>query len=259
MVLSLLPQDRLKLRRFFVSAEQLAADNITISDDLFRHMAIVLRLAQHDQVLLADGNGNEALGCITEITASRLCIMVSERCRPPVSRNSPVISLYQGMPKGEKMDLIVQKCTELGVAEIVPFFANRSIVRLEGKQLELKLKRWQRIAQESARQSEQTKLPTLAVAKDLSAAICMARQELKLLVWEKAVGNSLKNSLAASSVPESVAILIGPEGGITETEAELAIKGGFQAVSLGPRILRTETAGLAMLAILQYQWGELGN
>jgi 16S rRNA (uracil1498-N3)-methyltransferase len=258
MVLSLLPPARLKPRRFFLKESDLNKAEIVVTGELFRHMARVLRLQPGDSVILADGEGNEATGTIAEIFADSIRLNLSApTCSNLKAEDAPAITLYQGLPKGDKMDLIVQKCTELGVAGIVPFMAGRSVVKIGSGQLQKKIDRWQRIAMEAARQSEQVRIPGITVARDMAEAVDIASQQVRLLVWESATVG-LKDFLMATPPPDTAAIIIGPEGGIAEKEAELAISHGFHPVSLGRSILRTETAGFVTLAILQYQWGKLG-
>jgi 16S rRNA (uracil1498-N3)-methyltransferase len=245
------------MRRFFFPPGALSGDTIRVDGDLFRHMARVLRLKTGAAVLLADGTGREFSGIIQAMDKESLDIAVTKRHEEPLPGNFPRITLYQGLPKGDKLELILQKAVELGVAEIVPFLARRSIARIKGQEEE-KIARWQRIAREAARQSGQTTIPRISFSRDMTDVVLQARQPLKLMLWEKEQGNRLKETLARFSQPESIAVLVGPEGGLPDDEAEHAVQGGFIPVSLGDRIVRTETAGLVILAILQFYWGDIG-
>ncbi len=168
------------------------------------------------------------------------------------------ITLYQGLPKGEKLDLILQKCTELGVAEVVTFGADRSVVKLRGERSSARLERCEKIVQEAARQSGRRSAPKVIIGGCLDAVLAEARQTVKLLLWEGEQTVRLRESLEAHAAPESVAVVVGPEGGLSADEVKQAVARGFTPVSLGRRILRTETAGLAVLSILQFQWGDIG-
>ncbi len=245
------------MRRFFIPPGALSDGTIRVDGDLFRHMARVLRLRVDTAVLLADGTGREFSGVIRAIDRESLVIDVTETSPEPFSGNIPRITLYQGLPKGDKLELILQKAVELGAAEIVPFLARRSVARVKGREEE-KLGRWQRLAREAARQSGQRTIPTVSFSPGMPAVVQGARQSVKLMLWEKERGNRLKETLGRFSQPESIAVLVGPEGGFPDDEAETAVQGGFIPVSLGDRIVRTETAGLVMLAILQFYWGDIG-
>ncbi len=245
------------MRRFFIPPATVVGDTITVDGDLFRHMVRVLRLKIDTPVLLADGTGHEYPGIIRAIDKESLVIAVTETRMELIRDNFPQITLYQGLPKGDKLELILQKAVELGAAEIIPFQAKHSVVKIKEREEE-KLARWQRIAREAARQSGQTTIPQISFCRDMSGVVQQARQSLKLMLWEKERCNRLKETLARFPRPESIAVLVGPEGGLYDGEAETAIQGGFIPVSLGDRIVRTETAGLVILAVLQFYWGDIG-
>lgn len=244
-------------RRFFIQPGAIADKTVRIEGALFQHMARVLRLKPGTPVVLADDTGREFTGTIGEIGTQHLIVTIQETRMVPLTATSPRITLYQGLPKGDKMEFILQKAVELGAAGIVPFPARRSVVRIHGRE-EGKISRWQRIALEAARQSGQRSIPEVALARDLSEVVHEADHEVKLMLWEKERDIRLKQTLARLPHPESVAVLVGPEGGLTDDEAAHAAQGGFIPVSLGERIVRTETAGLVILAILQFYWGDLG-
>jgi 16S rRNA (uracil1498-N3)-methyltransferase len=246
------------VRRFFVPPEALGEGSVTIAGELFRHMVKVLRLKIGDPVLLADGKSHEFAGTIRTIGKESLVVTLLEASGAPAFDKGPAITLYQGLPKGDKMDLIIQKATELGIAEIVPFRATRSVPRLRKGEEEGKLARWQRIAREAARQSGRASIPGVAVVGDLGDVLRRADHSVKFLLWEEERDNRLKEILAGLSAPETVALIVGPEGGLSAEEAARARECGFIPVSLGKRIVRTETASLVMLAILQFYWGDLG-
>ncbi len=221
-------------------------------------MIRVLRLKAGAPVLLADGEGHEARGTISQVGKESLTITRDGGVLAEAAESGPSITLYQGVPKGDKLELILQKGTELGAAAIVPFQADRSVSRIGQEQRSGKLERWQRIADEAARQSQRISLPRISFAGSLDEVLESANQSLKLLLWEEERETLLRTVLAGQPTPESIAVIVGPEGGLTEKEARQARETGFIPVSLGPRILRTETAGLAILSILQFRWGDVG-
>jgi len=221
-------------------------------------MARVLRLKKGALLCLADGNGREYKGTIDRVGGESLVIKLEEIGTAPIVGIGPGITLFQGLPKGDKIDWIIQKCTELGVAEIVPFVSARSVSRPTAARFKEKLERWRRIAAEAARQSNRISVPQVTFATDLSEACRQADHPVKLLLWEEEQPGTLRNLLAGVTSPERIAVIVGPEGGLTREEVASALKCGFISVSLGKRIVRTETAGLALLAILQFYWGDIG-
>lgn len=247
------------MRRFILHGADLSGEAVEVRGDLFRHMAKVLRLKIDTSVQLADGCGVECSGVIREIGRESLLVAITQRrgVTPPAA--APRITLYQGVPKGDKMELILQKCTELGVSEVVPFQAARSVSRVTREREAEKLRRWQRITDEASRQAGRPLVPTVRYAADMEAVATEANHDLRLLLWEGEHDTGLREALSVRPLPESIALIVGPEGGITPEEAELARRKGFIPVTLGQRILRTETAGIALVAILQYLFGDLGG
>ena len=246
------------MRRFFVPPGSLERETISIEGELHHHMTRVLRLKIGASVLLADGEGHEVRGTIVEVGKESLAVERDTEVLAEAADSGLPITLYQGLPKGDKLELILQKGTELGAAAIVPFQADRSVSRIGQEQLSGKLERWQRIAGEAARQSQRISLPQISFAVGLDEVLASANHPLKLLLWEEERETRLRRVLENQSAPESIAVIVGPEGGLTENEARQARETGFIPVSLGPRILRTETAGLAILSILQFHWGDIG-
>jgi 16S rRNA (uracil1498-N3)-methyltransferase len=246
------------MRNFFLGSNPVSGESATITGELYRHMARALRLKQGDEVNLLDDDGKRLCGTIEEVGAKSLTVRITSTKSVPLEVQGVRITLYQGLPKGEKLDLILQKCTELGVTEVVTFDAARSIVKLRGQRMPSRLERYQRIVQEAARQSGRRQAPQVSIGGSLASVLRETRQEVKLLLWEGEQTTRLREALKAYKSPESVAIVVGPEGGLSDEEVEQAIACGFAPVSLGERILRTETAGFAVLSILQFYWGDLG-
>lgn len=246
------------MRRFFVEPRLLQDKTGVITGELFRHMATVLRLKPGDSILLADGAGNEAIATINAVRKESIEVKLEPASPVLKTEGALQITVYQGMPKGDKLELIIQKCTELGVTKIVPFMAARAVPRLAGERLDKKISRWQKIAMEAARQSGRGTVPETGFMESMDEVLRNSNESLKLLLWEGEEKQGLKNVLATSSCTEDIAVIIGPEGGLTKEEADKAITAGYRSVNLGRRILRTETAGLAIVSILQYLWGDLG-
>ncbi|HBA88931.1 MAG TPA: 16S rRNA (uracil(1498)-N(3))-methyltransferase [Geobacter sp.] len=245
------------MRSFFLGDNVLCEESVTVTGELYRHMARVLRLKQGSEVELVDDAGQRHRGVIEEVGAKSLTVRVSATSAPEAEDEGPRITLYQGLPKGEKLDLILQKCTELGVAEVVTFDAARSIVKLRGEKSAAKLGRYEKIVQEAARQSGRSSIPKVAIGGTLQSVLKESRHAVKLLLWEGEQKMTLRETFQGHPSPESIAVVVGPEGGLSPEEVEQALAAGFTPVTLGKRILRTETAGLAIVSILQFQWGDI--
>jgi 16S rRNA (uracil1498-N3)-methyltransferase len=233
-------------------------DQVTITGDLYHHVVHVLRMKKGTRICLADGNGLEYTGTICRVDDESIAVTLEETKTAPAIVSGPEITLFQGLPKMEKLELILQKCTELGAAGIVPFSAARSVARVPPGRLEDKLTRWRRIAVEASRQSNRISVPDIYFARDLAEVLRLATDSVKLLLWEEEKAGTLRKVLGELQQPERIAVIVGPEGGLTVEEAASAVKSGFIPVSLGTRVVRTETAGLAILAILQFYWGDMG-
>jgi len=246
------------LRRFILNPADFAGDEVTITGELYHYMARVLRLKKGCRIRLADGAGREYAGCVSRVDGDSLSVVLEgkEICQESVM--APAITIFQGLPRGDRLDLILQKCTELGAAAIIPFAAARSTARVPAARLAEKMERWWRITREAARQSNRSSVPEISYAGDLAQTLRLADQPVKLLLWEESEPGTLRRTLAENDPPERLAVIVGPEGGLTAEEAAGAVKCGFIPVSLGRRIVRTETAGPAILAILQYHWGDMG-
>ena len=216
------------------------------------HATRVLRLRRGDALTLFDGEGGEFQASLTNVDARSVTVRLGKR--EPVERESPLaITLVQGLASAERMDFVVQKAVELGAAAIVPVATARSVSRLDGARARRRLDHWREVAIAACEQCGRNRLPRLDPPGELSqwlAAPSDARLRL-LLAPEGA------SSLSEVARPAgAIEVLIGPEGGLAPEETAAAIGAGFRAVRLGPRILRTETAGPAMLAALNALWGD---
>jgi len=218
----------------------------------------VLRLKKGSFVSVYDGRGKVCLARIDKIDKDRIrCAVIEELAA--AQEPSIRITLVQGLPKGDKMETIIQKCTELGISEVIPLNCNRSIVKIHQEKVASKVSRWQRVALEASRQCRRSVVPKVSEPKGLNEVLnSLSEGALSLLFWEKENKCSLKDCLRASK-PENIFLFIGPEGGFTADEVEMAKEFGVIPVSLGPRIVRTETAGPAVTAIIQYELGDLGG
>ena len=238
--------------RFFIEPSAVADDRVELSPEVAHHIGKVLRLAEGDEILLLDGSGNHFRTEIDQLRSGGGSARIVEQWH--ATEKALPIRLIQALPKGEKFDLILQKGTELGIGRFSPVSSGRSIAK--AARTEKKLARWRRIVAEAARQSRRPLLPTCDPVEPFGEAVAGSQQELKLMLWEEG-SMPLAEALPAGP-PTDIAILVGPEGGFSADEAEQATGAGFIPVSLGPRILRTETAGFAVAAVLEYLYGDFG-
>lgn len=237
-----------ELPRFFVPAGTLAGERVTVTGDPHHHLHSVLRLKAGAELLLLDGTGACCRGRLESIDRRVAMVAVLERWQE--RERCCRLQLLQALPKGDKFELVLQKGTELGVTAFQPLLSARTVSRPERGRLE----RWQRIAGEAARQSRRPIVPEVGELLPLEGALARVTAPLRLLLWE--AGSRPLSELLPPEAPGAVAVLIGPEGGLTAEEVALAAAAGFVPVHLGPRILRTETAGLAIAAIFQYRYGD---
>jgi 16S rRNA (uracil1498-N3)-methyltransferase len=243
--------------RLHIDPARLAGDTVIVDGEAHRYLTRVLRLAPGDMVTLFDGRGGEVDAEIERVTAVEVRLLARGR-RAVAIPAGPELVLIQALPKGEKLDLVVQKATELGVHRVVPARAARSVVRLDEARARSRVERLAKIAREAARQSGRADVPDIAPVADLDDALgSVPPGALRILLHEGPGTHPLKQLLPAQK-PTAVALAIGPEGGFTDDEVARAREAGFVAAGLGPRVLRTETAALAALAILQFTVGDLG-
>ncbi|MFA5789371.1 MAG: 16S rRNA (uracil(1498)-N(3))-methyltransferase [Candidatus Gracilibacteria bacterium] len=230
--------------RVFVSPEHFP--DIIGSD--VHYLRDVLRLKPNDELELLDGSGLVHAARIETLTPDRVSCQVFSS-RPSESEPRTKITLAQALPKSSKMDFIVEKCTELGVGRIIPMLTSRTIAQ------GVKLERWRKLAKEAAEQSGRAIIPEISDSLKLAEVLKLKDQfDLALIPWESEKENSLKSVFTVHR-PSSIVFLIGPEGGFTKEEVEAARQAGFILVSLGKRIMRTETAGLATIANIIYELG----
>jgi 16S rRNA (uracil1498-N3)-methyltransferase len=238
--------------RVFIPAQLLDGERVTLDRAASKHLVKVLRLRVGAEVCIFDGRSSEIEGRIVRASAAAVELALGKRHHlplPPVT-----ITLLQSVPRSDRMDIIVQKTTELGVTRIIPLTSSRSMVKPSPN----KSRRWRTIAQEAARQSGRADVPDVAevVALDSALASAVAAGGTRLVLWEEERALPLRRVLAeVTHAP--VTLLVGPEGGLSEEEVESARAHGFRSVSLGPRILRVETAALVAVALTQSALGGL--
>lgn len=241
------------MHHFFVDPDHVRDGRIWLDGPDVNHMKNVLRIKPGEEVLISDGTGNDYTCRVTSLEAEGVeaCIQsVNQEGRELPSR----IWLFQGLPKSDKMELIIQKAVELGAFRIVPLATKHAVVKLDGKKEAAKVARWQAIAQSAAKQSKRSVMPQVMGVMDLEQAFDYMEKNgfaVRLLAYEHEDGMAgSRQELSRIAPGQDIAVLIGPEGGFDEKEMELALEKGVRPVSLGKRILRTETAGLAMLSVI---------
>ena len=239
--------------RFYLDQRLAAQTQLTLDDRVARHVAKALRMKAGDTLYLFDGRGTEACATIAAVERNRVEVMIDSS--ESVSRESGLtITLLISMSRGDRMDTIVQKATELGVTRILPVSSERTELRLKGERAEKKLTHWRNVAISACEQCGRNTLPELELPQDLDSALGEASR------WESALKLILHPAQTNPPVPDSCAelvLLVGPEGGFSDAEVDRAAASGFQPFSLGPRVLRTETAPLAAIALAQARWGDL--
>ena len=242
----------MRLTRVYLDAPLEAGGRVALTGSAARHLTRVLRLRPGQALTLFNGGGGEYAATIEAVHGEKVEVAVGEA--QAIERESPLIlTLAQGVSRGERMDLVVQKATELGASRIVPLLTERSVVRLSAPQAARKLEHWRAIAIAACEQSGRNRLPKVLSLLPLADFLGQAGSGSRLLL-------SPTGAIRIQDVPapiSSVTVLIGPEGGLADAEQSAALAAGFTAVRLGPRILRTETAAIAALTVLQREFGDL--
>jgi 16S rRNA (uracil1498-N3)-methyltransferase len=246
------------MRRFRISPETVEGEIAIMSPEDSRHLAQVLRMKVGDPVRLFDGRDMEYEGRVAAIGTDGVRVVVG-RGQPTASESPLELILLQGFLKDAKMDLLVRQLTELGISRIVPVVTRRSVARPDARRLDGRMARWRKIAAEALKQCRRGRIPVIDAAGGIEAALAAAGGcDLKIVFWEEA-RRPLGDILAGIASPvRSVALLLGPEGGFEAAEVAAAESAGFVVASLGPRILRAETAALAVCALIQHRLGDLG-
>lgn len=243
--------------KFFVLPEGFHQDFVKISGLDAKHIIKVLRKSPGDDIIVCDGCGFDYHTIIQEVCGQEILLKIMDKqvnqCEPEVK-----VTLYQCVPKGSKMDEVVQKCTELGVSAIVPFISTRTVVKDDKEGFAKKTVRWQKTVDESVKQCMRGMIPTVSPVLSFEEMLCRAEQHtLCLMPYENCRTTDLKSALQGKEDCLDVGIIIGSEGGFEESEVEQAKSKGILPVTLGRRILRTETAGAAVLGCVMYQLDQM--
>lgn len=259
------------MQRYFIAPEHYTEETVTISNDDAHHLVRVMRAKEGDQVIVSDGISREALVRIRLLEKDRVIADIIENL--PMN-NEPGVEVWiaQSLPKGDKMELVIQKGTEIGADRFIPFASERTVVQLDPKKEGKKIERWQKIAKEAAEQAHRNRVPVVEMPLSWKALLQLAAQaDAAWICYEKENGLQLRHEIgsALSSVElqsekqpnrrAKLLLIVGPEGGFSEREVEAAEAAGCRSVSLGKRILRTETAAMVGLTCILYESGEMGG
>lgn len=246
------------MHRFFINKDNIINNEIIIKDDEVKHIKNSLRLNEDDIITVCDGEKKEYKVKISEISKDYVKGIIIDDYIIKSESNIDIV-LYQGLPKSSKMDLIIQKCTELGVAKIVPVITSRTVVKISDRKKELKkVDRWAKIAKEASKQSKRGKIPIVEDIISFSEMLNNLCNEENIIVpYENENKTGIKQILT-NTKGRKINIIIGPEGGFEDEEINELKKLNAKIVTLGPRILRTETAGFTAITIVMYELGDLG-
>ena len=234
---------------WFFTEEEIDTNKYIITGENAKHIR-VLRMRNGEELTLVTPLGIQHDCVIADVNQAQVVVDVLEN-RPCENEPDVFVTLYQALPKGDKMDYIVQKCVELGVSRIVPVMSSRCVSRPDEKSLKKKIARWQKIALQAAMQSRRGIIPEVCQCVSLKQAAALTVEHDKTVFFYELGGDSVKNILADK--PKTIGMFIGSEGGFEESEAELVLSNGAVAATLGKRILRAETAPLAALSVIMYQ------
>lgn len=243
--------------RFFADASHISDTQIEITGSDVNHIKNVLRMNIGEEISVSDGCGMDYFGKITSMDKDRVIVDIENSWASYVELSAK-LTLFQGLPKADKMELIIQKAVELGTYAVVPVVTKRTIVKLDAKKEAKKLSRWQGIAESAAKQSGRGLIPEVAAPVSFKSALEMASaMDAVLIPYEKAKGmDDTRAYIRGLKGKKHIGIFIGPEGGFDESEVAEAVACGAKPVTLGKRILRTETAGLAALSVLMFELDE---
>ena len=243
----------MRVPRFYVPQPFAVGQECVLPDTTFRHAVQVLRLGVGEPLILFNGEGGEYLAQISNVSKRAASVLIDSFAA--IDTESPIhLTLVQAVIKPDKMDFALQKAVELGVNTIQPLITQRSVVRIGKEQVDKKLQHWDGIVVASCEQSGRTRMPTVQAPLTLERWLETPFTGTRLIL---APGDFPRINALPSDVPTPIALLIGPEGGFTDAEVETCVQAGVLPVSLGPRILRAETASISALALLQQRYGDL--
>ncbi|MEI7028348.1 16S rRNA (uracil(1498)-N(3))-methyltransferase [Paenibacillus sp. y28] len=267
------------MQRYFVDGTQFSADSVRITGDDAHHLIRVMRAEPGDLIICSDGANREVEAELVLLEKQEVTARI---VRELPMENEPHIQVWiaQSLPKGDKMETVIQKCTELGAARFIPFVSERTVVQYEAKKEAKRLERWQKIAKEAAEQAHRNRVPDISAPLTWKQLLAEAAQaDSGLICYEKPQGQGIRAAVQAAidsagcggqagadskQKPDgtnrtAILVVIGPEGGFSEREVAEAESAGCRAISLGRRILRTETAAMAALSCILYEAGEMGG
>lgn len=249
---------RRRMNRFFIDERDVrAAGQISIKGRDAAHIALSLRLRAGAFIEVVLG-GRLYRAQLAQVAPHEVSAFLSQTMGGQEGDSPLPIHLYQALPKGDKFDFVVQKATELGVASIRPVLSERVVIKVKNERIAKRRQRWQRIAEEAAKQSRRFDIPQVLEPVPLFSLPVMSPQDLSLVAWEEGDA-ALSSFLRGLAGPGAIHILVGPEGGFSQKEIGFLRGQNWRIVSLGERILRTETASIALLAIIQYELGDMGG
>lgn len=235
------------MRRFFVPRGSIAGTQVSFGPEQSRHIAVVLRQRPGARVVVFDGTGVEYIAELQAVAPDHVTAQIvttRHGAQPPMH-----LALLQGVPKGAKMDAVVRMGTELGVAEFVPFLSTRTVAVGRGR-----TDRWRRIAVEAAKQCRRSDVPVIHEPMPLATALdCVTGFDLLLVFWEDERQHSLADALRSAGPVGRAALIVGPEGGLGSKDVQVAVQRGAVPVTLGPLVLRTETAGIVAVSMMLYE------
>jgi 16S rRNA (uracil1498-N3)-methyltransferase len=250
------------MQRYFLRPEQFQGQIVTIEGDDAHHLQRVMRAEIGDEVICSNGTDREALVRITALDKSSVTGEAVEEL-PMTAEPAVKVWIAQSLPKGDKMEIVIQKGTEIGAARFLPFLSERTVVQYDAKKEAKRTERWQKIAKEAAEQAHRNRVPEIEAVLSWKQLLKQAEQvDAAWICYEKEDGKQLRTAIQealAGEKKKNFLFAVGPEGGFTEQEIQQAEAAGFVTVSLGKRILRTETAAMVGLTCLLYETGEMGG
>jgi len=246
------------LRRFFVEKIIPTGGFLSITCKEARHIVTVLRMKKGETLILMDREGQSFEATIEAVHYKEVKVRITKTI-PPLPPSPIEMSLAQAIIKSHPMEYLIKKVTELGIGSIHPFYSERTVIKLKSEQLKNKMDRWMEIMKSACKQCGRVTLPDLNTPLPFEELINTVpnKKTLKILLWEDEDKVDLKRLLTSMSFVPHVFVIVGPEGGFTSNEINLAKDAGFQIISLGNRILRAETAAVSLISIIQYEWGDL--
>jgi 16S rRNA (uracil1498-N3)-methyltransferase len=250
------------MQRYFVSKEQFQGRKAIILGDDAHHIQRVMRLRPGDRVMVSDGAGRD---CLAEIVAADSGAVTVQIVREQEANGEPAVEVWiaQSLPKGDKMETVIQKCTEVGASRFLPFASARTVVQYDGKKEAKRLERWAKIAKEAAEQAHRSRIPDIDAPRSWDQLLALVPQAgAAFICYEQEQRLGLRQALrqyreAAAEPAGPILLIIGPEGGFDPAEVEACTAAGAKGISLGRRILRTETAAVAGLSCILYEYGEI--